>query len=206
MKDLHNESENTSVWRNLIEELRPAVSVFILLTLVTGVLYPAGITAIAQTIFPKQANGSVIERDGKVVGSSLIGQSFSDTRYLWGRPSATAPQPYNGLASSGSNLGPLNPVLAETVAARIEALRKANPTQQGPVPQELVTASASGLDPHISPAAAHWQVPRIASARGLPAERVAAIIDAETERPTLGLFGEARVNVLRVNLALDDMK
>lgn len=195
-----------SVWRTLLAEARPAISLFLALSLITGLVYPLLITGIAQSLFPHQANGSLIRRDGKPVGSALIGQPFSDAKYLWGRPSATGPMPYNALASSGSNLGPLNPALVDTVKARITEQRAANPAQTGPVPQELVTASASGLDPHISPAAAHWQIARITQARGLPAERVQAIIEACTEQPALGLFGEARVNVLQVNLALDALK
>lgn len=192
-----------STWRGLLAEFRPALLLFLMLTLLTGVAYPLLITGIAQGFFRHEANGSLILRDGKAVGSSLIGQPFSDAKYLWGRPSATGPQAYNALASGGSNLGPLNPALVDTVKTRIAAMRAADPAQTGPVPQDLVTASASGLDPHISPSAAQWQVERIAKARKLPAERVQAIIDTNTEQPTLGLFGEARVNVLLVNLALD---
>lgn len=193
----------TSTWRGLLDELRPALLVFLFLAVLTGVLYPLAITGIAQGLFPHQANGSVVLRDGKPVGSALIGQAFSDAKYLWGRPSATGPMPYNALASSGSNLGPLNPALGEAVKGRIEALRAAHPGQTGAVPQDLVTASASGLDPHISPAAAQWQAQRIADARGLPLARVQELIAAHTEAPSLGLLGEARVNVLAVNLALD---
>jgi len=195
-----------SVWRGLLAEFSPALRLFLALTLITGLAYPLLVTGIAQGLFPHEANGSLILRDGKPVGSALIGQPFSDAKYLWGRPSATGPQPYNALASSGSNLGPLNPALIDTIKARIAGQRAANPAQTGPVPQELVTASASGLDPHISPDAARWQIARIAQARGLPAERVQAIIKASTEPPTFGLLGEARVNVLQVNLALDAMK
>lgn len=195
-----------SIWRTLLAETRPAASLFLALTLITGLAYPLLITGIAQGLFSHQANGSLIVKDGKAVGSSLIGQPFSDTKYLWGRPSATGPQPYNGLASSGSNLGPLNPALVDTVKARIAEQRAANTTQTGPVPQDLVTTSASGLDPHISPEAARWQTARIAGARGLPTERVQAIIEAYTEQPSFGLFGESRVNVLQVNLALDALK
>jgi K+-transporting ATPase ATPase C chain len=192
-----------STWRTLLGELRPALCLFLLLTLITGFAYPLLITGIAQGIFPKEANGSLILRQDKLVGSTLIGQPFSDPKYLWGRPSATGPQPYNGLASGGSNLGPLNPALADTVKGRIADLRAADPTQTGPVPQDLVTASASGLDPHISPTAAYWQAARIARARKLPVAQVEGIIAQYTEAPTLGLLGEARVNVLQVNLALD---
>jgi potassium-transporting ATPase KdpC subunit len=192
-----------SIWRTLLAELSPALRLFLILSLITGLVYPLFITGVAQTLFLHQANGSLILRAGQPVGSALIGQPFSDAKYLWGRPSATGPQPYNGLASSGSNLGPLNPALVDTVKARIADLRAANPAQTGPVPQDLVTASASGLDPQISPEAARWQVARIANARNLPRARVQAIIAANTEPPTFGLFGEARVNVLQVNLALD---
>jgi len=195
-----------STWRTLIAELRPAWSLFLVLTVITGFIYPMLITGIAQGIFPHEANGSLILRDGKAVGSALIGQPFSDAKHLWGRPSATAPQPYNGLASGGSNLGPLNPALSDAVKARIADLRAANPTQQGPVPQDLVTTSASGLDPHISTKAAIWQVDRIARARSVPTSQVRTIIDKYTEFPTLGLFGEDSVNVLQVNLALDELK
>ncbi|MBS1155199.1 MAG: kdpC [Proteobacteria bacterium] len=195
-----------STWRTLFAELRPALRLFLVLSLITGLIYPMLITGIAQGIFAHEANGSLILRDGKAVGSALIGQPFSDAKYLWGRPSATAPQPYNALASSGSNLGPLNPALADAVKARIDTLRTAQPAQLGPVPQELVTASASGLDPHVSPQAALWQLDRIARARSIPASQVRAIMDKYTELPTLGLFGETRVNVLQVNLALDELK
>lgn len=195
-----------SIWRTLLAEARPAISLFLVLSLITGLAYPLLVTGVAQGLFADKANGSLILKDGKALGSSLIGQPFSDVKYLWGRPSATGPQPYNALASSGSNLGPLNPALVDTVKARIAEQRAANPAQTGPVPQELVTASASGLDPHISPAAARWQIARIAQVRGLPAKRVQAIIEACTEQPALGLFGEARVNVLQVNLALDALK
>ncbi|NSL54977.1 potassium-transporting ATPase subunit KdpC [Uliginosibacterium sp. IMCC34675] len=187
-------------------EARPAISLFLALSLITGLAYPLLVTGVAQGLFADEANGSLILKDGKSVGSALIGQPFSDAKYLWGRPSATGPQPYNALASGGSNLGPLNPALVDTVKARIAEQRAANPAQTGLVPQELVTASASGLDPHISPAAARWQIARIAQIRGLPAERVQAIIEACTEQPAFGLFGEARVNVLQVNLALDALK
>lgn len=195
-----------SIWRGMFLEFIPALRLFIVLTLLTGLAYPLLITAIAQGVFPHQANGSLLLQNGKAVGSSLIGQPFSDPKYLWGRPSATAPQPYNGLASSGSNLGPLNPALVDSVKGHITNLRAADPTRVGPVPQDLVTTSASGLDPHISPTGADWQVGRIARARGLTADRVQAIIHTYTESPTFGLLGEARVNVLLVNLALDTMK
>lgn len=183
--------------------LRPALVFVALMTLLTGVLYPAAITGLAQLLFPSQANGSLVVVDGTVRGSRLIGQPFSAPGYLWSRPSATGPTPDNGSASSGSNLGPSNPALVEAVAGRIAALRAADSTLTGPVPVDLVTASGSGLDPHLSPAAAAVQVPRIARARGMTTEAVAAVIAANTESRFLGVFGEPRVNVLMVNLALD---
>jgi K+-transporting ATPase ATPase C chain len=183
--------------------LRPALVLFAALTLVTGIAYPLAVTGIAQAAFPAQANGSLIMKDGKPVGSSLIGQNFSAPGHFWGRPSATSPQPYNAAASSGSNQGPLNPALADAVKARVQALREADPGNTAPVPADLVTASASGLDPHISPAAAEYQVRRVARERKLDAERVRALVRENTEMPLFGLLGEARVNVLRLNLALD---
>lgn len=185
------------------EQLRPAFTVFMLLTLLTGAAYPVVVTCIAQGIFPHQANGSVIEVEGKRVGSELIGQPFDDPRYFWGRPSATGPFPYNAAFSTGSNLGPTNPALLDTVRSRVEAIRKAHPDQTGPVPADLVTASASGLDPHISPKAADYQVARVARARGLSVDAVRQLLARHTEGRTFGLLGEPRVNVLRLNLALD---
>ena len=182
--------------------LRPALSLFVLLSLVTGLLYPLGITGLSQALFPKAANGSLIEVNGQVVGSALIGQSFTDPRYFWSRPSATAPAPYSGEASSGSNLGPSHPDLAKAVQARIAALRAADPSTTGPVPVDLVTASGSGLDPHISRAAAEFQINRVAQARGLTRQQVSALVEQHTERPWLGFLGEPRVNVLLLNLAL----
>jgi K+-transporting ATPase ATPase C chain len=173
------------------------------LTVVTGILYPLLVAGIAQTVFPRQANGSLIERDGKVRGSALIGQPFSDPKYFWSRPSATAPMPYSAGASSGSNQGPLNPALHAAVKGRIEVLQKADPDNKAPVPVDLVTASASGLDPHITPAAAEYQVGRVAKARGLAPEKVRAVVAEHTEGRQLGFLGEPRVNVLRLNLALD---
>ena len=184
---------------------RPALVVFFILTLVTGIAYPLLVTGAAQTLFPAQAAGSLIVRDGKVVGSELIGQNFSDPKHFWGRPSATGPMPYNAAASSGSNLGPLNPALTDAVKSRIEALRAADPSNTARVPVDLVTASASGLDPHISPAAAAYQAGRVAKARGLPTGKVQALVTAQTEAPLFGLLGEPRVNVLKLNLALDKL-
>lgn len=186
--------------------IRPAVSLFVVLSLITGVVYPLLTTAIVTPLFRDKAAGSIVLRDGKPVGSALIGQSFSDPGHFWGRPSATAPQPYNGAASGGSNLGPLNPALADAVKGRIDALKAADPTAAQPVPADLVTASASGLDPHISPAAARYQIPRIAKARHLSAEALAALVAEHTEGRQWGLFGEPRVNVLALNLALDAMR
>jgi K+-transporting ATPase ATPase C chain len=187
----------------MLKELRPAALFLVLLTLLTGAIYPALVTGLAQAVFPQQANGSLIWQEDKVVGSELIGQAFSDPKHFWSRPSATGSVPYNAGASSGSNLGPLNPALEEAVKARIDALKAADPTQTAPIPVDLVTASGSGLDPHISPAAARWQAPRIARLRGLGEAEVAKLIDAHTEGRQLGLLGEPRVNVLTLNLALD---
>ena len=186
--------------------LRPTLVLFTALTLLTGIVYPLVITGVGQAAFPKEAAGSLILRDGKPGGSGLIGQNFVDPRHFWGRPSATGPQPYNSAASSGSNQGPLNPALLEAVKGRIQALRDADPGNTAPVPTDLVTASASGLDPHISPAAARFQVGRVAKARGLNAARVLVLVAEYTEPPLFGFLGEARVNVLRLNLALDAMQ
>lgn len=183
--------------------LRPALTLFVVLPLVTGLLYPLAVTGVAQTAFPHQANGSLITQGGKAVGSELIGQSFTEPGHFWGRPSATAPMPYNASTSGGSNLGPTNPALAEAVKARIDALRAADPGNTRPVPVDLVTASASGLDPHISPAAAAYQIERVARARSLPVAQVQALVQQHTDTPWLGLLGEPRVNVLALNLALD---
>jgi K+-transporting ATPase ATPase C chain len=185
--------------------IRPAVTLFILLSIVTGLIYPLLVTGIGQALFPKQAAGSLIERDGKRVGSRLIGQNFTGPKYFWGRPSATGPYPNNAAASSGSNLGPLNPALKDAVESRIKALRVADPGNTQPVPVDLVTASASGLDPHISPAAAEYQVARVARARGLAPETVRDLVAKQTEDRQWGIFGEPRVNVLQLNLALDQL-
>lgn len=185
--------------------IRPAVTLFILLSIITGLLYPLLVTGIGQVLFPKQAAGSLIEREGKAVGSRLIGQNFTDPKYFWGRPSATGPYPYNAAASSGSNLGPLNPALKEAVETRVKALRIADPGNTASIPIDLVTASASGLDPHVSPAAAEYQVARVAQARGLAPETVQNLVAQQTKDRQWGIFGEPRVNVLELNLALDQL-
>ena len=186
--------------------IRPAITLFILLSLVTGLLYPLLVTGISQAVFPAQAAGSLIERDGKLIGSRLIGQNFTDPKYFWGRPSATSPYPNNAAASGGSNLGPLNPALKAAVESRVKALREADPGNTAPVPVDLVTASASGLDPHISPAAADYQAGRVARVRGLAPEAVRALVAQHTEDRQWSLFGEPRVNVLELNLALDGLR
>jgi len=186
--------------------IRPAVMLFILLSVITGLIYPLVVTGIGQAVFPAQVAGSLIERDGKPVGSRLIGQNFTDPKYFWGRPSATGPYPYNAAASSGSNLGPLNPALKEAVESRVRALRAADPGNTQPVPVDLVTTSASGLDPHISPAAAEYQVARVARVRGLAPEIVRNLVTQQTEDRQWGVFGEPRVNVLELNLALDGLR
>jgi K+-transporting ATPase ATPase C chain len=186
--------------------LRPLLVLFLALSLITGLAFPLLVTALGQALFPKQAAGSLIVKDGRTVGSSLIGQSFSDPGHFWGRPSATGPQPYNAAASGGSNQGPLNPALLDAVKGRVQALHDADPGNTAPVPVDLVTASASGLDPHISVAAARYQVARVASARKLDAARIDALVEQFTERPLLGLMGESGVNVLRLNLALEEVK
>ena len=186
-------------------DLIAATVLFLLLTVITGVAYPGMVTGVAQIAFHEQANGSLIVRDGRPIGSALIGQPFSEPKYFWSRPSATSPQPYDGRASNGSNLGPTNPALEDAVRKRVGALRAADPDNAAPVPVDLVTASASGLDPHISPAAAQYQLRRVARLRGLEHARLSALVAAHTEPRLLGMLGEARVNVLQLNLALDAM-
>ncbi len=183
--------------------LRPLLVLFTVLSLLTGLLYPLAVTGAAQALFPREAAGSLVLRDGKAVGSALIGQGFADAGHFWGRPSATSPRPNDGSASSGSNQGPLNPALTDAVKARVAALRAADPGNTQPVPVDLVTASASGLDPHISPAAARYQVARVAKARSLDPAKVQALVDSQMEGKLWGLFGEPRVNVLALNLALE---
>ncbi len=183
--------------------VRPALVLFVLLSALTGLIYPMAVTGVAKVAFPAQAAGSLIVIDGTTVGSKLIGQNFSDPKHFWGRPSATAPQPYNASASGGSNQGPLNPALTDAVKARVEALRAADEGNTAPVPVDLVTASASGLDPDISPAAAQYQAARVARVRGMPLAQVQSLIDKNTQQPLLGFLGEPRVNVLALNIALD---
>ena len=183
--------------------VRPALVLLALFTLLTGAAYPAAVTGLSRVLFPAAAGGSLVRVHGQVVGSALLGQPFDDPRYFWGRPSATAPTPDNAAASAGSNLGPTNPALREAVAARVAALRAADPGAPPAVPVDLVTASGSGLDPHISPAAALFQVGRVARARGVPEPAVRALVTAHTEGRALGLIGEPRVNVLALNRDLD---
>lgn len=186
--------------------LRAALVIFLALSVLVGLLYPLATTGVARLLWPFQAGGSLLEQDGRVVGSALIGQSFTDPRYFWGRPSATAPMPYNAAASGGSNLGPANPALAQAVRARIAALRAADPGNPAPIPVDLATTSGSGLDPHISPAAAGYQAARVARARGLPTATVEQLIARHTERPVPDILGEPVVNVLALNLALDRLR
>jgi K+-transporting ATPase ATPase C chain len=188
----------------MLAQLRTAVVLLIVLTVVTGLVYPVAITVIAQILFPSQANGSLIVKDGTVVGSALIGQPFDDPTYFWARPSATSPFPYNAGSSSGSNQGPTNPALHDAVKRRLDALREADPGNTAPVPVDLVTASASGLDPHITPAAALYQVGRVARTRNVDESKVRALVERHVEGRQWGVFGEPRVNVLAVNLALDE--
>lgn len=183
--------------------LRPAIVLFVALTVLTGLVYPAVVTAIGQAAFPHQANGSLIERDGRAVGSEIIGQQFDAPQYFWGRLSATTPNPYNAGSSSGSNLGPTNPALADEIKGRIDALHAADPDNRAPLPVDLVTSSGSGLDPEISPAAAAYQVARVAKARGMTSAQVEALVGEATSARQFGVLGEPRVNVLKLNLALD---
>jgi K+-transporting ATPase ATPase C chain len=185
--------------------IRPLLVMFIGLSILTGLVYPYLVTGIAQAVYPAKAAGSLIVQDGKPVGSTLIGQNFSNPGHFWGRPSATGPQPNNGIASSGSNLGPLNPALVEAVKSRVEALRSVDPSNMSPVPVDLVTASASGLDPHISAAAARYQMARVAQARNIPVDKVATLVDRWTQAPVLALLGEPVVNVLQLNMALETL-
>jgi len=187
-------------------QFRASVVILAFFTFLTGVVYPLAVTGIAQLLFPYQSNGSLMIQDGTVIGSDLIGQSFTDPGYFWSRPSATSPFPYNAAASSGSNLGPTNPALGQAVHARIEVLQSADPGNTSPIPVDLVTASASGLDPHISVAAALYQLPRVARERGLSEELVHRLVEQNTEGRQLGFLGEPRVNVLKLNLALDGLQ
>ncbi|GKS63597.1 potassium-transporting ATPase KdpC subunit [Nitrospira sp.] len=188
------------------DQIRPALTMLLILTVLTGLVYPLTVTGLAQLFFPDQANGSLIVREGKVIGSKLIGQYFDKPEYFWSRPSSTSPFPYNAAASSGSNLGPTNPVLIDAVKARVAALRAADPSNDAPIPVDLVTASGSGLDPHISPAAALYQAKRGARARGLDGSIGQTPVAGHTEERQLMLLGERRVNVLQVNLALDALR
>ncbi len=187
----------------MMKMLKSTLGLFLVLTLITGVAYPLVVTGFARVAMPHQAGGSLIEREGKAVGSALLGQSFTDPLHFWGRPSATGPQPYNGAASTGSNLSPTNPALIEAINSRVQVLRTADPGNSAPVPVDLVTASGSGLDPHISPAAALYQISRVARARGMDETKLRALVEAYIEGRTFGLLGEPRVNVLKLNLALD---
>jgi len=201
-----NTSSEKTASVSITSLLRPALSVFLLLTLITGILYPLLVTGVGKIIYPTQATGSLVMKDGKAVGSSLIGQNFSDPKYFWGRLSATAPQAYNASASSGSNYGPMNPALLDAVKSRVDALHAADPNNTAPIPVDLVTASGSGLDPHISVAAAKYQLQRVASARNLDAAAVATLLEQHTEQRQWLLFGEPRVNVLLLNLSLDQLQ
>lgn len=184
--------------------LRPGLSLVFAMTLIVGVIYPFALAGVSRLAFTRQAEGSLLHKNGVLIGSELIGQNFTSPKYFWGRPSATSPQPYNGINSGGSNFGPLNPALIDKVSANAKALRDADPSNQAQVPVEMVTASTSGLDPEISPAAAYYQAARVAQARNLPVDRVRALIQAHQRNPILGLIGEPVVNVLALNLDLDE--
>lgn len=186
-------------------QLRPALMMLLTLMLLTGGIYPLAVTGLAQLLLPSLADGSLITRDGKVIGSELIGQQFDDPKYFWGRPSATSPFPYNAAASSGSNLGPTNPAFIDAVRGRVSALRAADPVNDTPIPVDLVTASGSGLDPHMSPAAAEYQLKRVARARGLGENTLRDLVARHTEGRQLGVLGERRINILKLNVALDDL-
>src|SRR5688572_2860198 len=191
--------------QDVLRQIRPALVVFVLLSIITGIAYPLAVTGISMVVFPSAAEGSLIrDEDGKVIASRVIGQSFDDEKYFWSRPSATLP-PYQAAASSGSNLGPINPVLLDAVKERVKTLQATAEDSSAPVPVDLVTASASGLDPHISPAAAYYQVKRVAAARGIPADELKQLVSRHIEPRTLGILGEPRVNVLQLNLALDEV-
>ncbi|HQT25611.1 MAG TPA: potassium-transporting ATPase subunit KdpC [Burkholderiales bacterium] len=187
----------------MLKEIRAAISIFAFLTLVTGIMYPLFVTGISQWLMPSQSNGSILIRDGKPIGSSLIGQNLSDPKYFWGRPSATSPMPYNGSSSGGSNLGPTNPTQIDAVKARVKTLKDADPDHRLPIPVDLVTASGSGLDPDISPAAALYQISRVAKVRGLDPTKVKQLVEQRIQGRQFGFLGEPRVNVLELNLALD---
>lgn len=187
----------------MLAQFRPAFVLLVALTLLTGVAYPLLVTGVAQVLFKSEANGSLIVQDGRTVGSTLIGQPFADPKHFWSRASGTSPNPYNAASSGGTNQGPTNPALADAVAARVKALKDADPANTLPIPVDLVTASGSGLDPHISPAAAEYQVGRVAKARGIPVEKVRELVARHTQGRQLGFLGEPRVNVLELNLALD---
>jgi K+-transporting ATPase ATPase C chain len=205
MERVLNSNANIGLKDSIIKTIWPAIKLFVLLTIITGIAYPLLITGIGQLLMSKQVNGSLIEKDGKLIGSSLIGQNFTEPKYFWGRPSATTPYPNNATASSGSNLGPLNPALAKAVKTRVTALKSADPTNTLPIPVDLVTASASGLDPEISPAAANYQINRVAKARGLSNETLQKLISDNTKGRQWGVLGEPRVNVLLLNIALDKL-
>jgi len=194
------------MFTDILRQLRPTLVIFVAMTLLTGVIYPLVVSAVAWTIFPTAAHGNLIIKDGKTIGSRLIGQPFDDDKYFWSRPSATGPYPYNSGVSSGSNLGPINPALIAAVKQRVADAKAKHPNQKGNVPIDLVTASGSGLDPHISPAAAYYQVERVAAVRGLSEQQVRELVAQHIEPRMLGILGEPRVNVLLLNLALDDLR